>query len=143
METYNQLKQRHREDINNFPMVFAFNNEQFSEAMAKLGLTSDETDKIYSIGGGGYILRTEYESFSNLFTRHNTELESAFESDLTGEGFIFQALSSELNNHEFTYTGEVEPALEALGLDMDDIKTSPAMGNGFNLALKKQRKIQT
>ena len=142
METYNQLKQRHREDVNNFPMVFAFSNKQFDEAMAKLGLTSDDTDKIYSLGGGGYMLKTDSKSFDEMFTRHNTELESAFKSDLTGEGFIFQALDYELGNHEYIITGDIGEALGSLGLDEDDIAKSPAMIHGLRLALKKQRKMQ-
>jgi hypothetical protein len=89
---YLALKRKHQEEVNNFPMMFAFSNKQFAEGMAKLGLTENDTDKIYSIGGGGYIRKTDSEALSEMFDRHNKEMKNAIDSDLTGEGFIFDML---------------------------------------------------
>jgi hypothetical protein len=42
MNNYKTLKSRHQAEFNAFPMVFAFSNEQFKTAMAKLGLTEND-----------------------------------------------------------------------------------------------------
>ena len=44
---YKQMKDRHQNEISNFPVTFAFNDEQWVEAMKTLGLTMDDMDKIY------------------------------------------------------------------------------------------------
>jgi len=50
--------------LDNFEgLFFAFNTEQFKEGMHGVGLTAEETDKILSIGHGGYLLKTRKEAF--------------------------------------------------------------------------------
>ena len=36
---------------------------------------------------------------------------------------LINAIAYELNNHEYGYTGDIEPALEALGLTKDEVNT--------------------
>ena len=52
MSKYTELKAKHQKEVDAFPFGFAFNQSQFNEMMAKWGLTPNDTDKIYSIGGG-------------------------------------------------------------------------------------------
>lgn len=47
-------------------LFFAFNNSQFSEGMKKIGLNPDDTDKILSIGAGGYIAKNRKEEFHQI-----------------------------------------------------------------------------
>ena len=35
-ETYVQMKERHQKEVNEFPMMWAFNNDQFAQGMKKL-----------------------------------------------------------------------------------------------------------
>lgn len=128
---YLTLKQKQQEEANNFPMVFAFDNRQFEEAMAKLGLTAGDTDKIYSIGGGGFIRKTDSAPFEEMFERHAAEMQEAVDADATGEGFIFQMFDYELANHEYGYTGDIEPTLNALDLTMDDVKADKRLLHGL------------
>jgi hypothetical protein len=132
------LKKQHQEEVNNFPMVFAFSEQQFEEAMEKLGLSVDDTDKIYSIGAGGYIRKTDSEALDEMFERHDREMKEAIDNDETGEGYIFDMFNYELSNHEYGYTLEVEPTLDALGLTMDDINNSKSLKRGLWLAHKAQ-----
>lgn len=37
-KTYVQMKERHQKEVNEFPMMWAFNNDQFAQGMKKLGL---------------------------------------------------------------------------------------------------------
>jgi len=138
--TYLTLKRKHQEEVNNFPIVFAFSAKQFEEAMTKLGLTVADTDKIYSIDGGGYIRKTDSETFSEMVERHDKEMKDAINSDLTGEGFIFEMFSYELSNREYGYTGDIEPTLDALGLTVEEIQANNKLRFGLEKARKAARK---
>ena len=50
------------------------------------------------------------------FARHHKELQAAIDADPTGEGFIKDMFLYELENHEYSYTGTAEDALDSLGL---------------------------
>jgi hypothetical protein len=138
MNTYLTLKQKQQEEINNFPMVFAFNDSQFEEGMIKLGLTKNDTDKIYSIGGGGFIRKTDSELLNNISKRHAQEMQEAIKSDTKGDGFIFEMFNYELGNHEYSYTGDVIPTLEALSLTLEEVRNNPIMYKALQLAKTAQ-----
>ena len=70
MNVYKAMKDQHKEEINNFPMFFAFSNSQFEECMNKLGLNSTDTDQILSLGGGGYLLKKDRPTFREMFNNH-------------------------------------------------------------------------
>ena len=73
-ETYQALKKRHADELNQFEGIFfAFSNEQFKEGMQKIGLTMEDTAKIYSLGAGGYILKEKSADFNAMFKRHAEE----------------------------------------------------------------------
>jgi hypothetical protein len=131
------LKQKHQEEVNNFPMVFAFNKKQFEEAMEKLGLTVSDTDKVYDIGGGGLIRKTDSEALNEMGKRHSREMQEAIDGDPTGEGFIFDMFSYELDNHEYGYTGEIEPTLNALALTLEEIEADEKLLHGLNKARRR------
>ncbi len=138
METYTQLKDRQRRELDDFPMVFAFSNEQFKEGMEKLGLTVNDTDKIYSIHGGGFILKTDSKKLANMYLRHGKEFDNAVKSDIDGKGFIFQAFMYELANHEYCITYDVTDALQALGFTMEEVNSNPIMKEALSLAKSRQ-----
>lgn len=137
MNKYLELKNRQQKEVNEFPMFFAFNEKQFAEGMARFGLKADETDKIYKLGNtGGFYLRSDSKKLFDMFERHEDEKEKAIASDLTGEGFIYEMFLYELNNHEYGYTGDMEPALDALGMTIDKINADKRLLKGLRKALK-------
>ena len=141
MNTYQAMKKRHQEEVNAFPMAFAFNDKQFAEGMKKLGLNPEDTDKIYSLTGtGGFYRRTDAINFHAMLDRHHDELQAAIDSDLTGEGFIFDMFNYELANHEYSYTGDISSTLEALNLTEDEVNNNKRLRHGLNLAIKAQQK---
>lgn len=133
---YLALKQKHQEEVNKFPVAFAFSRSQFAEAMAKLGLEEYETNKVYGIGSGGYIRRTDSAALHEMFGRHTDEMQAAIDGDLTGDGFIFDMFSYQLANHEYGYTWDVEPTLDALGLTLQEVNASFNLKRGLNKARK-------
>jgi hypothetical protein len=136
--SYLTLKKKHQEEVNNFPMAFAFNNKQFEEAMEKLGLKKTDTDKVYSFVGGGIYRKTDAKALREMFDKHEKEMQEAIDQDTTGEGFIFDMFNYELANHEFGYTWDSESTLEALGLTMEEVQANEKLLHGFNKAKKMQ-----
>jgi hypothetical protein len=143
METnkYEKMRAKHQKEVNEFPFMFAFSDKQFKEGMEALGLKETDTDKIYSIGGGGYIRKTDDKKMKAMFDNHNKELWELIHSDKTGEGFIANMFKYELENHEYGYTGEIKETLEALGMSMEDIDKNKNLSNGLKLACNKINKI--
>lgn len=139
MNRYSELRNRQQEEINALPIMFAFSNKQFDEGMRKLGLEPTDTDKIYSIGGGGYIRKTDSDSLHEMINRHADEIQKEVDGDQTGEGFIYEMFLYELSNHEFGYTGDVEDTLDALDLTFEDIENSPNLKHGLKKAIRKFR----
>jgi len=138
MNNYLTMKQQHQKEFNEFPFMFAFSNSQFEEGMKKLELDPKDTDKIYSIGGGGYIKKTDSDLLDEMTDRHDKEFKNAIAEDLTGEDFIFQMFDYELSNHEFTYTGSITDTLNALGITREEIATNESLTNGLDKAIKSQ-----
>jgi len=128
---YKELKNNHSKEVNNFPMMFAFSQEQFNEGMDKLGLLPTETDKIFSIGMGGYIKKCDSKQLDEMTTRHETEFNDNIKNDLTGDNFIYDMFHYELCNHEYGYTYEIEDTLDSLDMTMESINSNPALIHGL------------
>lgn len=114
---YLHLVNSHQQELNDFPIMWAFNDEQFIEGMQKLGLKETDTDKVYSIGSGGFMRKRDAGAFNEMIGRHNREMKEAFLDD----EFAYDAFLYELGNHEFCITYEYAPTLDALGLTEDDL----------------------
>ena len=136
---YLELKQRQQKEVNDFPFGFAFSNQQFKEMMEKFGLKETDTDKIYSIGAGGYIKKTDAEAMHNMFKRHREEIENEIKNDKDGTGFIYEMFRYELSNHEYCVTYDIEPTLDALGLTLDKINENQNLVKGLKKALDEYK----
>jgi hypothetical protein len=129
--TYQELKERQQGEINAFPLLFAFNNKQLQEGCDRLGVVEPETE-LYSIGAGGYVRRADSERFHALVDRLDEELQAAIKDP----AFLLDALIYELENHEYCYTGNPAPALNALGLTLAQVKKSKQLQDTLNAAIK-------
>lgn len=137
MNAYIELKNKHQKEINDFPFGFAFSEQQFGEMMAKWGLTPDDTDKIYSIGSGGYVRKCDSDAMHEMFDRHAKEIEIARKENK--DDYLYHMFNYELANHEYSYTGELEDTLDALGLTLDEIYADKEMLRALNRAMKNQQ----
>ena len=116
---YLELKKKQEELFNSFPMMFAFSDSQFKEGMKKLGLKEEDTDKVVSIGGGGYIRKSHINDFNNLINTLDKELKQLIKED---DKFVYQMFLYELGNHEYCLTYDYEDTLRACGLTYEDIE---------------------
>jgi len=96
-----------------------------------MGVVEPEKE-LYSIGAGGYVRRVDSDKFYLMFKRLEDELQEA----LKEPAFLLDALTYELANHEYCYTMDTEPALNALGLSRGDVKESDQLREILNKAIK-------
>ena len=140
MNLYYELHMKQQKEINAFPIMFAFSNKQFDEGMQSLGLKPTDTNKIYSIGGGGYIRKTDAKKLDDLLKKHKQEMQKAIDED-DGTGFIKDMFSYELDNHEYGYTRDLSDTLDSLDLTIDEINKDKKLRKGLQLALKRYKNI--
>ena len=140
--TYAEMMKKHQKEISAFPIVYAFGDKQFKEAMHKLGLTPEDTDKVCTLFGAGDIIRkADVPAFMTLLERHRKERADAIAADKTGNGLIFDMFNYELANHEYSYTEDASDALDALGITVEDLNTKKALLHGFKKAIIAQKLV--
>jgi len=137
MNEYMAMENRQQQEVNAFPLGFAFDNQQFREMMDKWELDADKDGdlaQIASLSGGAYILKKDVPAYQEMCRRHKEEREAAIAADQTGDGYIYQMFLSELNNYEYGYTMDDEDALTALGYTAQDISGDPRLMHGLEKA---------
>lgn len=140
MSLYYDIKKKNQEDFNKFPIAYAFNKDQFEEGMKQLGLDPEDTDKVLSIGMGGFIKKTDKDAFTALLKNNDKRLKDAINGDKTGEGFIKDMFLYELANHEYGYTMDPESTFDALGFSYEEVMADPKLSNGYKLAREQYLK---
>jgi hypothetical protein len=101
---YQELRDRQQEEVNAFPMFFAFDQRQFAEGMRRLGLRPSDMNQVYAIAGtGGFYRKSDAPKLHEMFARHRKELEEAIAADKAGDNFIYEMFLTELSNHEYGY----------------------------------------
>ena len=125
MNRYDEMRKRHQEEVNAFPLGCAFNHQQFEEMMREFGLSAADTDKIKGIGAGIFIRKTDEKALMDMFERHHREIREAMDGDQDGSGFLYEMFKSELSNHEYGYTYDYTDALAACGLGLSDLEKYP------------------
>lgn len=134
---YIELRRRQQAEYNNLPIGAAFNDEQFKEMMENWGLGVGDTDKIARLVGGSFIQKKDLDHYHEVANRLINEIEEAIAADKTGDGFIYQMFLTELQDHEYSYTGDAEETLDALGYTVDDIRADARLLHGFNKAVAR------
>lgn len=137
MESYKEMMERQQQEVNNFPLGFAFGNKQFEEMMAKWGLDAKKDSdlaQVASLFGGAYILKKDVPAYKDMCRRHHEELAAAIEADETGEGFVYEMFLYEMDNHEFGYTWDTEDTLDALGYTAEQVLGDPKLKRGIEKA---------
>lgn len=116
-ETYLEMKERHQKEINNFPMAFAFDDDQLKEALQKLNATIDECCTY--LGIGDVMKKTDIPTFKTILKRHTHELKDAMkDKDFAELAFLY-----EMDNHEYAINsdGDAE-VLSCFGMNEGDLK---------------------
>lgn len=95
-QTYSKFRERQQQEVNDFPIAYAFNDQQFQEALVKLGAKS--TKECVSVFGHGDIVKRENApKLIAMLENHTVELHEA----LKDKEFAYDAFLYEMNNHEY------------------------------------------
>ncbi len=139
MNKYTLMKQGHQKEFADFPMVYAFGKQQIEEGMRKLGLNLSDMDKICTYFGIGDILRkSDVPALEELLKRHEKERLDAIATDKTGDGFIYEMVYAELENHEYCITGSYVDTLNAIGMTLEEVNADPRFVRAFSRATREQ-----
>ena len=130
---YEEYRERTQKRYNEFPQGFAFSNKQLEEQMRKLGVT--DKSELISISYGGFIRKTDKQAYLEMIREINEEKNKLIADDSDGTGFIYDMFYSELNNHEYSYTYDIEDTLDALGYTEEDIQNDKRLANGLSKAI--------
>jgi hypothetical protein len=118
-QAYLDLIEKHREELNNFPIAYAFNDQQLQEALEKLGV--DSTDECVTVFGHGDIVKKgDAKKFINMLERHTDEVRDAMVAD---KEFAEAAFRYEMDNHEYAINWDGDDdVLRCFGMDYDDLE---------------------
>ena len=130
MNKYLALKKKHQKEINEFPIFFAFNQEQFEEGKFKLGVTKNT--ELIDIGYGGFIRASDKQAYIDMYKRMDEEHKEAMQD----EEYCYWMFLYELGNMEYYITRDLEDTFGACGLTEEEVTTNPMLMN----ALRKARK---
>lgn len=117
-QAYLDLIEKHREELNNFPIAYAFNDQQLKEALVKLGVNSvDECVTVF--GHGDIVKRGNAKKFIDMLERHTKEVKDAMIAD---KEFAEAAFRYEMDNHEYAINWDGDDdVLRCFGMDYDDL----------------------
>ena len=94
-QAYHNLQKKHREELNDFPIAYAFDPKGFKEALEKLGATADECVTVFNMGD--VMKKTDVKRFKEMLRRHRDEiLELISDEKEAEEAFLY-----EMDNHEY------------------------------------------
>ena len=117
-QAYLDLQKKHQEEISNFPIAYAFNDQQLEEALVKLGAKSkDECVTVF--GHGDIVKRENAKPFLAMLKRHTQEVKEAMKD----KEFAEAAFRYEMDNHEYAinWSGD-EDVLDCFGMNFDDLR---------------------
>lgn len=94
--TYREYREMKQEEFDKLPIFYAFGNDQFKKAMEQRGLKEADTDKIYSLGYGGFYLRSDADIVRAYFKKKDELPELMKDHE-----FAVSAFRYEMDNHEY------------------------------------------
>ena len=105
-QAYLDLQEKHRQELNDFPIAYAFNEKQLEEALEKLGAIKEECVTVY--GHGDIMKRTDVKAFKDMLRRHTLEVHDALKAD---KEFAQAAFEYEMDNHEYAINWDGDVAI--------------------------------
>lgn len=117
-QAYLDLQKKHQDEISNFPIAYAFSDEQLQEALVKLGAKNTQ-ECVTVFGHGDIVKRENAKPFLDMLKRHTQEVKEAMKD----KEFAEAAFRYEMDNHEYAinWSGD-EDVLNCFGMSFDDLR---------------------
>ena len=131
-QQYLDLKKKHEKEVSDFPIAYAFNDEQLKEALIKLGVESVK-ECVTIFGHGDIVKKEDAKRFVQLLTDHSNEIQRKMLED---SEFAQAAFLYEMDNHEYAinYDGD-EDVLRCFGWTLDELENiSMDLANAYERA---------
>ena len=129
-QEYLDLKKRHQKEFEDFPIAYAFNEQQMKEALDKLGATKEECVTVF--GHGDIVKRTDAKALIAMMKRHDKELKQKLRDDIE---FAEAAFLYEMDNHEYAINWSAdEDVLAAFNITFEFIRK-----HGLQMAYNRAR----
>lgn len=131
-QEYMDVRSRHQKEFDEFPIVYAFNDEQLKEALEKLGAKKEECVSVF--GHGDIVRREDADKLIQLLDRQREELLQRMRDDPI---FAEAAFLYEMDNHEYAinYSGD-EDVLDCFGITFEHINRW-GLQYAWNMAKRK------
>ena len=129
-QEYLDLKKKHQQEFEDFPIAYAFNEQQMKEALEKLGATKEECVTVF--GHGDIVKRIDAKALIALMRRHDEEMEQKLKDDAD---FAEAAFLYEMDNHEYAINWSAdEDVLAAFAISFEFIRK-----HGLQMAYNRAR----
>ena len=118
--TYQEYKEQRQNEFNNLPIFYAFSVEQHERALNERGTTLYDTE-IYSIGNGGFYLRSDADKVREWINKPDPIKELMENPDFAEDAFYY-----EMGNYEYHinhYQGDWDVCSCFGDCEYDDCKT--------------------
>lgn len=93
---YEEYLKERKSKLDTLPIFFAFSDKQFDDEMKKRGLSGKDTKKVFSLGNGGYYLRSDAQIIRDFFNQKDELPELMKDREFAEGAFLY-----EMFNHEF------------------------------------------
>lgn len=118
-QEYVDLKRKHEQEMNDFPIAFAFNDEQLKRALEKLGVSSRE-ECVTVFGHGDIVKRENAKPLVEMLQRHTNEIKDKLKEDVE---FAEAAFLYEMDNHEYAINWSAdEDVMDCFSIDWEFIR---------------------
>ena len=94
-QTYSEFAKRQQQELEDFPIAYAFNKEQLEQALEKLNAKKEECVTVF--GHGDIMKKVDVPAFYAMLKRQKEEMYEA----LKDEEFAEEAFLYEMDNHEY------------------------------------------
>lgn len=94
-QEYLDLQKRQQQEFEDFPIAYAFSDQQLTEALEKLGAEKSECVTVF--GHGDIVKKKDVPALKDMLKRHTKEIHEA----LKDKEFAEAAFLYEMDNHEY------------------------------------------
>ncbi len=136
---YTEFKEIQAKELNEFTSKYcfwAFSRDQLSKKLQELGITEEEMQKKYISFYGGAIRADKVAEYKKLADKHRRQLSE----NMKNSDFAYSAFLYELNNHEYGYTYNGIPAVEALNLTIHEVADNLTLNRAYRKACEEIKK---
>lgn len=116
-EEYLALQKKHRKELEEFPIAYAFNEKQLEEALEKLGATKEECVTVFD--HGDIVKREDAKALVEMLENQREEMLQRIRDDAA---FAEAAFLYEMDNHEYAinWDGDAD-VLDCFGITFEKI----------------------